>query len=101
VRQFQPSPLFHGCNHLAVRSVVESIHDASGMRLPGLGLVSDFRSTKQSVIPQKGGILLYVYPDTSDEINRAKDLLKSTGAEDISSTGESSEDSSKKGRAGN
>ena len=31
-----------------------------------------------------------VHCDTSDEISRAKDVLKGTGAEDISSTGESS-----------
>jgi hypothetical protein len=35
-----------------------------------------------------GGVLLSVHCDTSDEISRAKDLLKQTGAEDISSTGE-------------
>jgi len=44
---------------------------------------------------QKGGILLSVHCDTSDEIKRAKDLLKTTGAEDISSTTESSVDSPK------
>ena len=35
-----------------------------------------------------GGVLLSVHCDTSDEIARAKDILKRTGAEDISSTGE-------------
>jgi len=39
---------------------------------------------------QKGGILLSVHCDTSEEIKRAKDILERTGAEDISSTGESS-----------
>ena len=38
---------------------------------------------------QKGGILLSVHCNTSDEIKRAKELLKGTGAEDISSSGES------------
>ena len=33
--------------------------------------------------------------DTSDEIKRAKEVMKRTGAEDISSTGESSADSTK------
>src|SRR5260370_26742415 len=47
---------------------------------------------------QKGGILLSVHCDTSDEITRAKEILKSTGAEDISSTGEASADSSKSDR---
>jgi hypothetical protein len=35
-------------------------------------------------------VLLSVHCDTSDEISRAKDLLKASGAEDISSTGEAS-----------
>src|ERR1700693_2349454 len=35
-----------------------------------------------------GGVLLSVHCDTSDGIARAKDLLKQTGAEDISSAGE-------------
>jgi len=39
---------------------------------------------------QKGGILLSVHCDTSDEISRAKEILERTGAQDISSTGESS-----------
>jgi hypothetical protein len=36
--------------------------------------------------------LLSVHCDTSDEIARAKDLLKHTGAQDISSSGEASAD---------
>jgi hypothetical protein len=39
---------------------------------------------------QRGGILLSVHCDTSDEIDRAKEILERTGGEDISSTGESS-----------
>jgi hypothetical protein len=39
--------------------------------------------------------LLSVHCDTSDEISRAKDLLKQTAAEDISSTGEASSDTGK------
>jgi hypothetical protein len=41
---------------------------------------------------KKGGILLSVHCDTSHEIKRAKEILKVSGAEDISSTGESSAD---------
>src|ERR1700733_12693437 len=41
---------------------------------------------------QKGGILLSVHCDTSDQIKRGKEILKNTGAEDISSTSESSAD---------
>jgi hypothetical protein len=39
-----------------------------------------------------GGVLFSVHCDTSDQIARAKDLLKHTGAQDISSTGEASAD---------
>jgi hypothetical protein len=42
---------------------------------------------------QKGAILLSTHCDTSEEIRRAKEVMKMTGAEDISSTGESSADS--------
>src|SRR6266481_2995137 len=46
---------------------------------------------------QKGGILLSVHCDTSVEIDQAKEILERTGAEDISSTRESSADT-KSGR---
>jgi hypothetical protein len=36
----------------------------------------------------KGGMLLSVHSDNSEWVTRAKEILKSTGAEDISSTGE-------------
>ena len=41
---------------------------------------------------KEGGVLLSVHCDTSEEIKRAKDLLKHTGAQDISSAGEASGD---------
>jgi len=37
---------------------------------------------------EAGAVLLSVHCDTSNEISNAKNLLKATGAEDISSTGE-------------
>ena len=37
---------------------------------------------------KQGGVLLSIHCNTSEEVSRAKDLLKQTGAEDISSTGE-------------
>ena len=37
---------------------------------------------------KEGGVLLSVHCDTSDEITRAKDILKRTGATDIASAGE-------------
>jgi hypothetical protein len=47
---------------------------------------------------RKGGILLSVHCDTSEEIKRAKEVLKTTSAEDISSTGESSVDNNQTDR---
>jgi hypothetical protein len=41
---------------------------------------------------QKGGILMSVHCDTSDEIKRAKEILERTGAEDVSTAGEASAD---------
>jgi hypothetical protein len=35
-----------------------------------------------------GGILVSVHCDSSDEVSRAKEVLKATGAEDIASSGE-------------
>jgi len=40
----------------------------------------------------KGGILVAVHCDTSEEIKRAKGILEVTGAEDIASSGEASAD---------
>ena len=37
---------------------------------------------------KEGGVLLSVHCDTSDEITRAKDILKRTGSEDIAAAGE-------------
>jgi hypothetical protein len=39
---------------------------------------------------KEGGILVSVHCDSSEEIARAKQLLKATGADDIASAGESS-----------
>jgi hypothetical protein len=47
---------------------------------------------------KEGGVLLSVHCDTADQIKRAKELLKNSGAEDISSTGESSADYPAKSR---
>jgi hypothetical protein len=39
-----------------------------------------------------GGVLLSVHAATSNEVTRAKEILKRTGADDISSSGEASSD---------
>jgi hypothetical protein len=61
--------------------------------LIGLG-IPEYEAKRYEGRVQKGGILLSVHCDTSDEITRAKDVLKRTGGEDISSTGEASSSSS-------
>jgi hypothetical protein len=55
--------------------------------LVGLGIPEYEAKTYERRL-QKGGILISVHCDTNDEVTRAKELLKGTGAEDISSTGE-------------
>jgi hypothetical protein len=57
--------------------------------LIGLG-IPEYEAKRYEGRVQKGGILLSVHCNTSDEIKRAKEVLRTSGAEDISSTGESS-----------
>jgi hypothetical protein len=59
--------------------------------LIGLG-IPEYEAKRYEGRMQKGGILLSVHCDTSEEIKRAKEIMKNTGAEDISSTSESSAD---------
>jgi heat induced stress protein YflT len=59
--------------------------------LVGMG-IPEYEAKRYEGRIKEGGVLLSVHCDTSDEIKRAKELLKTTGAEDISSTGESSAD---------
>ena len=59
--------------------------------LVGLG-IPEYEAKRYEGRLQKGGILLSVHCDTSDEIKRAKEILEHTGAEDISSAGEASAD---------
>jgi hypothetical protein len=62
--------------------------------LVGLG-IPEYEAKRYEGRMQKGGILLSVHCDTSDEIKRAEELFKTTGAEDISSSTESSVASAK------
>jgi hypothetical protein len=62
--------------------------------LIGMG-IPEFEAKRYEGRLQKGGILLSVHCDTSGEITRSKEVLKATGAEDVSSTGESSVDTKK------
>ena len=59
--------------------------------LVGLG-IPEYEAKRYEGRVKDGGVLLSVHCDTSDEIKRAKEILKATNAEDIASTGESSAD---------
>src|SRR5579862_9776252 len=55
--------------------------------LVGMG-IPEYEAKRYEGRMKEGGILLSVHCDTSKDISKAKDLLKQTGAEDISSAGE-------------
>lgn len=58
-----------------------------GGALVGLG-IPEYEAKRYESRIEKGGILLSVHADTSDEVTEAKDILSRTGAEDISTKGE-------------
>lgn len=55
--------------------------------LVGMG-IPEYEAKRYEGRIKDGGVLLSVHCDGSDQISRAKELLKETGAEDISSAGE-------------
>jgi hypothetical protein len=57
--------------------------------LIGMG-IPEYEAKRYEGRLQKGGILVSVHCETSEEIDRAKEVLKRTGAEDVSTTSESS-----------
>jgi len=57
--------------------------------LVGMG-IPEYEAKRYEGRVKDGGVLLSVHCDSSEEITRAKDVLKRTGAEDISSSGEES-----------
>jgi hypothetical protein len=62
--------------------------------LVGMG-IPEYEAKRYEGRLQKGGILLSAHCDTSEEIKRAKEIMERSGAEDISSTGETSVDAKK------
>jgi len=60
--------------------------------LIGMG-IPEYEAKRYEGSLQKGAILVSVHCDTSEEIKLAKGIMKNTGGEDVSSTGESSVDS--------
>jgi hypothetical protein len=57
--------------------------------LVGMG-IPEYEAQRYEGRVKEGGILVSVHCDSSEEVSRAKDILKTTGADDIASTGESS-----------
>ena len=80
-------PIMAGLAGLGVGGAVGGVTGA----LIGMG-IPEFEAKRYEDRLQKGGILLSVHCDTAEEIKRAKEVLKVTGGEDVSSTGESSVD---------
>ncbi len=80
-------PIMAGLAGLGVGGAVGGVTGA----LIGMG-IPEFEAKRYEGRLRKGGILLSVHCDTSEEIKRAKEVLKSAGGEDVSSTGESSVD---------
>jgi hypothetical protein len=62
--------------------------------LVGMG-IPEYEAKRYEGRIKEGGILLSVHCDNSEWVGRAKDVLKRTGADDISSTGEASADYAK------
>ena len=55
--------------------------------LVGMG-IPEYEAKRYEGRVKDGGILLSVHCDSSEEISRAKEILKSTGADDVASSGE-------------
>jgi hypothetical protein len=78
-------PIVAGLAGLGVGGAVGGLVGA----LIGMG-IPEYEAKRYEGRVKDGGTLLSVHCDTSDQVNRAKDLLKSSGAQDISSTSEAS-----------
>jgi hypothetical protein len=55
--------------------------------LVGMG-IPEYEAKRYEGHIKAGGVLLSVHCETDEQINRAKDILKQTGGQDIASTGE-------------
>lgn len=78
-------PIMAGLAGLGVGGALGGVVGA----LVGMG-IPEYEAKRYEGRVKDGGTLLSVHCDTSEEVSKAKDLLKQTGADDISSTGESS-----------
>ena len=76
-------PIMAGLAGLGVGGAVGGLVGA----LVGLG-IPEYEAKRYEGRVKDGGILVSVHCDTSEEISRAKDVLKQAGGEDIASSGE-------------
>ena len=76
-------PIMGVLSGIGVGGVVGGIAGA----LIGLG-IPEYEAKRYEGRIKEGGILLSVHCDSSDWVERAEEILKHTGAQDISSTGE-------------
>jgi hypothetical protein len=86
-------PIMAGLAGLGVGGAVGGVAGA----LIGMG-IPEFEAKRYEGRLHKGGMLLSVHCDTSEEIKRAKEVIERSGAEDVSSTGEASADTNKTDR---
>jgi hypothetical protein len=77
-------PIMAGLAGLGVGGAVGGLVGA----LVGMG-IPEYEAKRYEGQVKNGGTLLSVHCDTAEQISRAKDFLKGTGATDIASTGES------------
>src|ERR1700756_1718119 len=76
-------PIMAGLAGLGVGGAVGGLVGA----LVGMG-IPEYEAKRYEGRVKNGGNLLSVHCDSSDEVSRAKDILKATGAEDVASNGE-------------
>src|ERR1700733_1231114 len=80
-------PIMAGLAGLGVGGAVGGLVGA----LVGMG-IPEYEAKRYEGQVKNGGTLLSVHCDTSEQVSRAKDLLKGPGAADIASTGEATAD---------
>lgn len=78
-------PIMAGLAGLGIGGAVGGLVGA----LVGMG-IPEYEAKRYEGRVKDGGILLSVHCETSDEISRAKDIMKASGGEDIASSGEKS-----------
>ena len=78
-------PIMAGLAGLGVGGTVGGLVGA----LVGMG-IPEYEAKRYEGRVKDGGVLLSVHCGSSEKVSAAKDILKATGAQDISSTGESS-----------